>query len=93
MAKYHGIVWHGEPTDYDRSEELSPDYTSADLQARNEGIMFSLRALWGQIETVSFTTANRSNCPLSSFMADMIYMPPPSLCRNGFQRLKRYRRS
>ena len=55
MAKYHGIVWHGEPTDYDRLEELSPDDTAADLQARNNGILFSLHALWGQIETVSFT--------------------------------------
>jgi pimeloyl-ACP methyl ester carboxylesterase len=64
MAKYHGIVWHGEPTDYDRQEELSPDYTSADFQARNAGIMFSLRALWGQVQTVSFTGSNKFKLPV-----------------------------
>jgi pimeloyl-ACP methyl ester carboxylesterase len=64
MAKYHGIVWHGEPTDYDRQEELSPDYTSADLQARNAGIMFSLHALWGQVQTISFTGSNKFGLPV-----------------------------
>jgi pimeloyl-ACP methyl ester carboxylesterase len=64
MGKYHGMVWHGESTDYDSLEELSPDYSSADLRARNDGIAFSLHGLWGEIQRVSYTNSNKFELPV-----------------------------
>lgn len=43
---------------------FSPDYTAADLRARDEGMNFSLEVLWNEVSRVNFTAVRRLGCPV-----------------------------
>lgn len=49
---------------HDELGRFSPGYSSRDLQARRDGLNFSLDALWSQLSGVDFTAITRFHCPM-----------------------------
>ena len=64
LEKYQGAIWHGSISKYDRVARLSPDYTAADLKARDEGQTFSFKVLWPALWRVSFVHQNHFGLPV-----------------------------
>lgn len=49
---------------HEEVDQFSPDYTAADLVARDKGLDFSFRSLWGQLFAVDFSKVHTLQCPV-----------------------------
>jgi proline iminopeptidase len=64
LGTFDGYYWHGGFGHSEQLSQFSPDYTQADLNARNQGMGFSNEALWEEIGHVNFTTLKKFSCPI-----------------------------
>jgi pimeloyl-ACP methyl ester carboxylesterase len=64
LATYNGYYWRGGFGHGEALATFSPDYTAADLHARNEGMQTSNQALWDALGHVDFTEKTRFDCPV-----------------------------
>jgi proline iminopeptidase len=64
LATFDGYYWHGGFGHSEQLSQFSPDYTQADLNARNQGMGVSNQALWEQIGHVNFTRLQKFSCPI-----------------------------
>jgi pimeloyl-ACP methyl ester carboxylesterase len=64
LATYDGYYWRGGFGHSEQLSQFSPDYASADLDARNRGMVFSSHALWQQVGQVNFTSLRTFGCPM-----------------------------
>jgi pimeloyl-ACP methyl ester carboxylesterase len=64
LAYYGGVVADRSELGDDGVVAYSPDYSAADLKARDEGQQFSIAAMLGQIMHVDLRQVNKLNCPV-----------------------------
>ncbi|MGC1547331.1 MAG: alpha/beta hydrolase [Rhodanobacter sp.] len=64
LTYYNGYTWHAQDGHDGDIAQLSPDYTPADLNARLQGMDFSLSALWGPVSKVDFSHQTHFDCPV-----------------------------
>jgi len=64
LATFDGYYWRGGFGHSEQLSQFSPDYTAADLDARNRGMGFSNESLWEQIGQVNLTTLHDFACPV-----------------------------
>jgi len=64
LAHYGGAVWTGSEDEFGRLSRMSPDYSDADVDARNQGLDFSLGALWGAVSETDFSKIDHLGLPV-----------------------------
>lgn len=64
LAAFNGYYWHGGFGHGEALAEFSPNYTAADLIARNAGMQRSNQLLWDALGRVNFIEDTRFACPL-----------------------------
>lgn len=67
LVRYGGYVWPTGTGRDDLIEPFSPDYSAADLAARDAGNAFSVHALWTELSRVSFQQQTRFRIPVFFF--------------------------
>lgn len=68
LRRAGGYLWSRPDDRYFGIAGLSPDYSAADLQAFEQGIGFSMRALWPQLHGFNFNEVTRFECPMVIMM-------------------------
>lgn len=64
LAHYGGAVWTGSESGFGHLGRISPDYSDADNAARDDGLGFSLTALWSAVGSTDFSRLNRLDLPV-----------------------------
>jgi pimeloyl-ACP methyl ester carboxylesterase len=70
------------------SWDLSPDYTDRDLDKVDEGSLYSITHLLGQLETVNFDSVTKFRCPVFLFEGRHDYATSHELAAEWFKRIK-----
>jgi len=78
-------------TDYSydgNARELSPDYTDGDLEKVDDGSLYSVTHLLGQLAAVNFDSVTRFKCPVFLFDGRHDYSTSHELAVDWFKKIE-----
>jgi pimeloyl-ACP methyl ester carboxylesterase len=87
---YYGGLTYGR-TDYSydgNARELSPDYTDEDLEKVDDGSLYSVTHLLGQLAAVNFDSVTRFKCPVFLFDGRHDYSTSHELAVDWFKKIE-----
>jgi pimeloyl-ACP methyl ester carboxylesterase len=89
LMYYGGLAYGRRDFSSDgNSWDLSPDYTDRDLDKVDEGSLYSITHLLGQLETVNFDSVTKFRCPVFLFEGRHDYATSHELAAEWFKRIK-----
>jgi len=89
LTYYGGLTYGRTSFSYDANAwTLSPDYTDKDLDAVDDGSLFSLTHLLGPLEAVNLTNVTTFGCPLFVFEGRHDYATSHTLAEAWFKSVK-----
>ena len=84
-----GLTYGRTDYSYDsNAQELSPDYTDEDLDKVDDGSLYSLTHLLGQLTAVNFDSVTTFKCPVFLFDGRHDYSTSHELAVDWFKKIK-----
>lgn len=85
---YGGLAWGRKNfKPFDDARKLSPEYSNEELKAIDKGSLFSLQHLLPPLESVSFATMTKFDCPVFLFNGRHDYSTSHEVAANWFERI------
>ena len=72
---------------YFRAPRLSPEYTTADRQAWDDGSAFTMKTMFSQLADISFAKLDRIDTPVFMFLGRQDYTTPSPIAADWLDRL------
>jgi proline iminopeptidase len=89
LMYYGGLTWGRKDFSWDaNSWTLSPDYTDKDLDAIDEGSLYSITHLLGQVQKVDYENLIEFRCPVFFFEGRHDYAVSHTLVDEWFKRVQ-----
>ncbi|WP_415644222.1 alpha/beta fold hydrolase [Sphingomonas antarctica] len=87
--RYGGLAAGRDNADfYFRAPRLSPEYTTADRQAWDDGSAFTMKTMFPQLADISFAKLDRIDTPVFMFLGRQDYTTPSPIAAGWLNRLR-----
>jgi pimeloyl-ACP methyl ester carboxylesterase len=89
LMYYGGLTYGRTDFKYDANAwELSPDYTDKDLDAADDGSLYTLNHLLGPLSAINYESITRFKCPIFIFAGRHDYATSHTLAAEWFEHIK-----